>query len=77
MIHARPIRSSLVIVRRLYVVIRGYTWSYVVIRGYTWFISDRAQVMRGAFVVHKHLLAMFGAYALICAEVRALLVICT
>jgi len=63
-IHARPIRSSLVIVRRLYVV-------------HTWFISDRAQVMRGAFVVHKHLLAMFGAYALICAEVRALLVICT
>ena len=52
-------------------VIRG---SYVV---HTWFISDRAQVMRGAFVVHKHLLAMFGAYALICVEVRALLVICT
>ena len=25
----------------------------------------------------QHLLAMFGAYALICAEVRALLVICT
>ena len=59
-------------------VICGNTWfirgSYVV---HTWFISDIAQVMRGAFVVHKHLLAMFGAYALICAEVRALLVICT
>ena len=52
----------------------GYTWLYVV---HTWLISDRAQVMRGAFVVRKHLLAMFWAYALICAEVRALLVICT
>ncbi len=33
--------------------------------------------MGGAFVVHKHLLAVFAAYALIYAEVRALLVICT